>query len=404
MSRYSLADTTWDDAEYHALSRVIASGRFVMGENVVRFERDFSDWVGARHCVMVSSGSAANLLMVAALFYRKKGRLARGDEVIVPAVSWSTTYSPLYQYGLTLKFVDIDANTLNYDLSALATAVTDKTRLIVAVNLLGNPNDFARIREIISGRDIVLIEDNCESMGAIYRERQAGTFGLMGSFSSFFSHHISTMEGGMIVTDDEELYHILLSLRAHGWTRNLPKHNHVCGPKSEDTFVELYRFVLPGYNVRPTELNAAVGIEQLKKLPRFIQVRRDNARMFKTLISDFPYLRMQREIGKSSWFGFSLVVGPDAPYRRADLIQTMETYQIECRPIVTGNFTKNEVIKWFDYTIHGELRNAEDIDLNGFFVGNHHYPLDAQFELLGRALHSLERERELTLPPKSMPV
>lgn len=391
MSRYSLADTTWDDAEYHALSRVIESGKFAMGENVTHFERDFADWVGARHCVMVSSGSAANLLMVAALFYRKQGRLARGDEVIVPAVSWSTTYSPLYQYGLHLKFVDIDADTLNYDLNALASAVTDKTRLIMAVNLLGNPNDFDRVREIIGGRNIVLIEDNCESLGATYQGRQAGTFGLMGSFSSFFSHHISTIEGGMIVTDDEELHHILLSIRAHGWTRNLPKHNHVCGTKSDNSFEESYRFVLPGYNVRSTELNAAVGIEQLKKLSRFVQVRRDNANAFKTLVSGFPYLRMQREISESSWFGFSLVVGADAPYRRADLIRAMETHQIECRPIVTGNFTKNEVIKWFDYTIHGELRNAEDIDLNGLFVGNHHYPLGAQFELLGKALRSLEQ-------------
>ena len=157
-------------------------------------------------------------------------------------MSWSTTYYPLYQYGLKIKFVDIDLNTLNYDLDQLEQAVTDKTRAIMAVNLLGNPNDFGRIQQIIGERDIVLMEDNCESMGAKFEGKYAGTFGVMGGYSSFFSHHISTMEGGLIVTNDEELYQILLSLRAHGWTRNLPKQNLVCSDKSDDPFEESFRF------------------------------------------------------------------------------------------------------------------------------------------------------------------
>src|SRR3989338_9808465 len=177
---------------------------------------------------------------------------------------------PLYRYGLRLKFVDIDSETLNIDLKKLEEAVTDKTRMIFAVNLLGNPNDFDEIRRIIGSRDILLLEDNCESLGAEFEGRQAGTFGLMGSYSSFFSHHMSTMEGGMIVTDDEELYHILLSLRSHGWTRHLPVENKLC-KKNEDDFYESFRFILPGYNVRPIEMMGAIGIEQLKKLDSFIQ-------------------------------------------------------------------------------------------------------------------------------------
>ncbi|WP_170914700.1 DegT/DnrJ/EryC1/StrS family aminotransferase, partial [Salmonella enterica] len=141
---------------------------------------------------------------------------------------------------------------------------SDKTRAILAVNLLGNPNDFSTIHEIISNKDIILLEDNCESMGATFQNKQAGTFGIMGSFSSFYSHHIATMEGGCVVTDDEELYHILLCLRAHGWTRNLPKENMVTGTKSDDIFEESFKFVLPGYNVRPLEMSGAIGIEQLK--------------------------------------------------------------------------------------------------------------------------------------------
>jgi CDP-6-deoxy-D-xylo-4-hexulose-3-dehydrase len=261
-ARFPLATVTWGAEEQAALQRVIASGLYTMGANVQAFERDFARYAGSRHCVMVNSGSSAVLLMVAALFYTRNPqlKLKRGDEVIVPAVSWSTTYFPLYQYGLKIKFVDIDLHTLNYDLDQLAQAVTDRTRAIMAVNLLGNPNDFGRVAGIIGHRNIVLLEDNCEAMGARFAGRQAGTFGVMGAFSSFFSHHISTMEGGLIVTDDDELHQILLSLRAHGWTRNLPRHNLVCDEKSDDPFEESFRFVLPGYNVRPLELEGAVGV------------------------------------------------------------------------------------------------------------------------------------------------
>ncbi|MFC4161769.1 DegT/DnrJ/EryC1/StrS family aminotransferase [Chitinimonas lacunae] len=389
--RYQLASTTWDEAEYAAMQSVIESGMFTMGERVARFEREFAAYAGSRYAVMASSGSAANLLMVAALCYRKEGRLERGDEVIVPAVSWSTTYYPLYQYGLKLKFVDIDRDTLNYDLDRLAEALTDRTRLIMAVNLLGNANDFGRIREIVGSRPITLIEDNCESMGALYQGRQTGTFGVMGSYSSFFSHHISTMEGGLVVTDDEELYHLLLCLRAHGWTRNLPKFNHVCGEKSDDPFRESFRFVLPGYNVRPLELSGALGSEQLKKLPGMIEVRRANAERFLALLRDYPYLRPQREVGQSSWFGFSMVIAPEAPFDRDALVAALTAHGIECRPIVAGNFAKNEVVSWFDHEIQGELQNADWIDRHGLFIGNHHYPLDAEFDLLRRALDTLPR-------------
>lgn len=375
--KYPLATATWDQAELDAMQRVIASGMFTMGPQVAEFEARFADYIGSRYAVMVNSGSSANLLMVAALFYTKNPRLTlkAGDEVIVPAVSWSTTYYPLHQYGLRLKFVDIDLQTLNYDLDQLAAAVTDRTRAIMAVNLLGNPNDFARIQAITAGRDVVLIEDNCESMGAEFSGRKAGTFGVMGSFSSFFSHHISTMEGGLVVTDDEELYHILLSLRAHGWTRNLPKFNHVCGEKSDDPFQESFRFVLPGYNLRPLELSGALGVEQVKKLPRLVAERRKNGAVLQEAMGDHPELMIQKEVGASSWFGFSLVIRPGATLTRTTLLARLNEIGFECRPIVAGNFAKNEVVKYFDAEVFGALKNADHIDRNGLFVGNHHYAI-----------------------------
>nr|WP_309501678.1 DegT/DnrJ/EryC1/StrS family aminotransferase [uncultured Roseovarius sp.] len=382
--KYPLATSSWDDEEQEALARVIASDMFSMGAEVRRFEEQFAAQFGCNHAVMVNSGSSANLLMTAALFYTQNPRykLERGDEIIVPAVSWSTTYFPLHQYGLRMKFVDIDLATLNYDLAALEDAVTDNTRAIMAVNLLGNPNDFTAIDRIIAGRDIVLIEDNCESMGATLNGRPAGTFGVMGSYSAFFSHHISTMEGGIVATDDEELYHVMLSLRAHGWTRNLPKENHVTGTKSDDPFEESFRFVLPGYNLRPLEMSGALGQAQLRKLPGLIEGRRANGALLQQRLHNHPKFMIQHETGESSWFGFSLVLRPEANVSRAEFLKWLRAQGFECRPIVSGNFTSNEVMRFFDYEIHGTLQNADYIDQHGLFIGNHHYPIPGAIDAL----------------------
>ena len=382
---YPLATSTWDEKELEAIQSVINRDMYTMGESVAQFEKDFCKFTGSKYAVMVSSGSTANLIATAALFYTKNPKLKRGDEVIVPAVSWSTTYYPLYQYGLKLKFVDIDLETLNYDLDALKSAITDNTKMIMVVNLLGNPNDFDKIFEMTKDKDIFILEDNCESMGAEYKGKQAGTFGIMGTFSTFFSHHMATMEGGFVVTDDEELYHILLSLRAHGWTRNLPKENKVC-TKSDNWFEESFRFVLPGYNVRPVEMSGAIGIEQLKKLPNFLAKRRENAKLFQELFLNHPDFIIQKDISNSSWFGFSLIIKPTSKLKRVDVVKKLMDAKIDCRPIVTGNFTRNDVMKYFDYTIHKELKNADYLHDNGLFVGNHQIGLENEIKYLAEVL------------------
>lgn len=386
---YKLATTTWDDKEYSAMDRVIKSNNFTMGIEVRKFEDEFASFFEKKYAIMVNSGSSANLLMIAALFYKKDNPLKKGEEVIVPAVSWSTTYMPLQQFDLKVKFVDIDINTLNYNLESLKQAISNKTKVILAVNLLGNPNDFKYINDIISNRNIILLEDNCESMGAKYAGKYAGSFGLMGSFSSFFSHHISTMEGGIVITDDEELYHIMLSLRAHGWTRNLPKQNLVSGIKSDNPFEESFKFVLPGYNLRPLELSGAIGQEQLKKLPMIINNRRKNAEIFLSIIKKYSWIIPQQEIGESSWFGFSLILKADSGLSREILINAFNKSGIECRPIVAGNFTKNSVVKYFDYEIYRSLENSDYIDNYGLFIGNHHYDLSNEFSLLKETLDSI---------------
>ncbi len=387
---YPLATPSWDQKEIEAIQRVISSGMYSMGKEVFSFEEQFAKFTNSKYCVMVNSGSSANLIMVGAMFYKKNNPWKIGDEVIVPAVSWPTTYYPLYQYGLKIKFVDIDLETLNFDLNALEKAITPQTRGILAVNLLGNPNDFEKIQNIIKGKDITLLEDNCESLGATFKGKQAGTFGAMGTYSSFFSHHISTMEGGMVVTDDQELHHILLCLRAHGWTRNLPKENLVCGTKSDDFFEESFRFVLPGYNVRPLEMEGALGKEQLIKLPNFVKERRANAVHFQEMFKNHPMVTIQKEIGESSWFGFAMVIKAEVKIERKAIVKILDKHNIESRPIVAGNFAKNEVVKYFNHEIFGELKNAQWIDKHGLFVGNNQVDIRSQIDLLAKALGEMK--------------
>jgi CDP-6-deoxy-D-xylo-4-hexulose-3-dehydrase len=296
---FPLATSSWDEREYAALQGVISSGRFTMGPLVAQFEREFAAHFGAGYGVMVNSGSSANLIAIAAAVLDPRSDLNAGDEVLVPAVSWATTYYPLSQYGLTLKFVDIDPDTLNMDLDLAAAAIGPKTKAIFAVNLLGNPNDFARLTALVAEHDLLLFEDNCESLGATFDGKAAGTFGQMGTFSAFYSHHISTMEGGVILTDDEQLHQILTSLRAHGWTRELPPENFV-HDKSGDPFEDLFRFVLPGYNVRPLEMSGALGIEQLKKVPSLIAGRRENAAYFRERFADLSSVPSRPRWGRAA--------------------------------------------------------------------------------------------------------
>lgn len=382
--RFPLATASWDDAEYKAIQDVVDSRQFTMGPKVRACEEAFAAYSGTRYAVMCNSGSSANLLMIAALRYTKNAnmRLVPGDEVIVPAISWSTTYSPLEQYGLHLRFVDIDLATLNFDLDALEAAITPRTRAIFCVNLLGNPNDFGAIQALADKHSLVVIEDNCESMGAEFDGRKTGSFGVMGSQSCFFSHHISTMEGGLVTTDDEELYHLMLSLRAHGWTRQLPVENQIIGRKLDDAFEESFRFVLPGYNLRPLEMSGAIGIEQIAKLPRLIEERRKNGALLQQRMSNHPDLIIQQEIGASSWFGFSLIIRPGSSMTRTTLMHRLKKLGFEYRPIVSGNFARKEVVRYFDHSIFGDLANADYVDANGLFIGNHHYPIEQAVEAL----------------------
>lgn len=387
---FPLATASWDDAEYAAIQRVVDSGRFTMGPLVAQFERDFAAQVGSNHAVMVNSGSSANLLVIAAAVLNPEIDLNPGDEVLVPAVSWATTYYPLQQYGLRLRFIDVDVDTLNMDLDLASEAISPKTKAIFAVNILGNPNDFARLTELAAQHNLLLLEDNCESLGAVFNGKQAGTFGAMGTFSTFFSHHISTMEGGMIVTDDERLRQTLTSLRAHGWIRELPDQNFV-HDKTGDPFEDSFCFALPGYNVRPVEMSGAIGIEQTKKIDGIIEGRRRNGAHWVEIMSNVPDIRIQKEVGESSWFGFSMILDGALAGRRKEVGAALTAAGIESRPVVAGNFARNPAMKYLDATVPDELPGADKVHFDGLFVGNRHYETRSSIEVLGEVIAGIPR-------------
>lgn len=367
------------------MQEVISSGNFTMGERVKEFEDRFATKFETQYSVMSNSGSSANLLALAAIRYSSHNPSPDKDEVIVPAVSWSTTYYPITQLGFKIKFIDIDSETLNANLEQIQSAIGPRTAGIVVVNLLGNPSQLREIRELAAVHSLFMIEDNCESMGAVYDGQYAGTFGDIGTFSSFFSHHISTMEGGVSVTNSLELKQVMTSLRAHGWTRELPPKNFV-HDKTGNDFEDLFRFVLPGYNLRPLELEAAIGSQQLLKLPEIISGRRRNAEKFMKVMESFPDFIIQRETGESSWFGFSMILSGKYTDRRRDLVTILTKNSIAARPIVAGNFARNPVIKHLPHIEIGELPNADRVHFDGLFIGNHHYEMNEEFELLENSL------------------
>lgn len=388
---YLLCDNPWDDDEIKAINSVICSNMYTMSKNVFEYEKRFAEKFGAKYAVMVSSGSAANLLGIASLVY--SGRLPRGSEVIVPAVSWSTTYFPLEQFGMKLVFVDIDSDTLNISIERVRNAITSDTRMIFAVNLLGNSNQYDELKQICEEKNIILAEDNCESMGAKYGDKYLGTIGLFGTYSTFYSHHMCTMEGGVAVTDDQELYEYMLAIRAHGWTRNLPANSKIY-QKKDDPFYESFNFIVPGFNLRPIEMEGAIGLRQLKKIDAMIENRRANASYFQEKMQRFENIRLQKEIGSSSWFGFSMVLTGPLAGKRQGLVKALNDARIECRPIVAGNFTRNAVIKYMDYRIPEELTAADEVHYHGLFIGNHSHNNNQQVDYFADVLEEFIRNNK----------
>ena len=369
-TNYSLSENTFDSKETTSIINLIKSGnKLSYGKNVKLLEKTFAKVSGRKYCVMVNSGSSANLLGISSLIYDKKFDLLAGDEVIVPALSWSTTYTPLIQLGLKLVFVDIDKSTLNIDLDLLEKSITKKTKALFAVNILGMSCDYRKIKKICKRYKLLLMEDNCESLMSKNNNILSGTGGIFSTMSSFYSHHFCTIEGGFLLTDNFRLYCNALSLRSNGWTREQPTNSHLIS-KRYSNFEKLFKFILPGFNLRPTEINAKLGIVQLKKLKKFIINRKKNAKILHKIFEDLKSAYLQEYNKQNSFFGFAFILTNKLENKRDLIVKYMKKNKIECRPIVSGNITTNPMIKYAEYKIPFKLKSTEYVDKNGFMIGN----------------------------------
>ena len=344
-----------------------------MGEKVAQFERMFAEYIGVKYACMVNSGSSANLLALSILTNPLlDARIKPGDEIITPAVTWATTVFPIINCGAIPVLVDIDLDTLNINADEIEKAITDRTKAIMPVHLLGNPCDMDRIEEIAQKYNLFVIEDACEAHGAEFKVQRVGSFGDLSTFSFFFSHHISTIEGGMVLTDNDELAELAKSLRAFGWIRDL---------RAKDKIAEKYEDIDPrflftniGYNFRPTEIQGAFGIHQLRKLDKFIEMRRENAAFWGEnlkVYEDYLFLHNEREETKHCWFGYPITVKANAPFGRRDLTRFLEQKGVETRPIMSGNIAEQPAMNLFPYREANELLNSRFVMRNSFFFGNH---------------------------------
>ena len=371
--KIKLHEPTFGVEEIFGFTKQLITTNVTMGKQVESFEKNICDKFGFRYAVSSNSGSSANLLMISALMsnlYSK--RLKKNDEIIVPALAWSTSIFPLTQYGLKPVFVDCDLKTMNIDIDQVKKAISKKTKGILTIPIYGNPCEMDEITKICKKKGLILLEDTCESMGAKYDNKFLGSFGLASSFSFYFSHHITCLEGGITVTNDYELAEIMKIIRSHGWIRNVKEKEKWIKnyPKIDPNFL----FVNEGYNLRLTEPQARMGMIQIKKLDYFIEKRRNNADNLMNLMKEFnDFFIYQHEKKKSfhTWFGFTIIIKDIKVVDRGKLCKFLNKNGIETRVIVSGNFASQPVVKTFKHRIVGYLENASKIMTNGFSIGIH---------------------------------
>ena len=346
-----------------------------MDKKVERFEQSFAKYIGVKYAVMVNSGSSANLLALSVLSHPSLNsrRISQNDEIITPAVTWSTSVFPITNVNAVPVFVDVDPHTFNIDPQKIEDAISNKTKAIMPIHLLGFPCAMKEINRIAKKYNLFVIEDCCEALGASYKKKKVGSFGDVATFSFFASHHITTMEGGMLVTDDLHLYELAKSIRTHGWTRDLKDKI-----KFEKKFPKLdsrFIFANVGYNLRPTELQGAFGIHQLKKLDKLVNHRIKNAKFWKKSLSKYSdFLKFHPDHNNiiNSNMIFPITVIKNKFFNKNDLISFLEKKNIATRPVMAGNMIKHPVMEYIKFKTSSSLKNSNDVLTNSFLIGNHH--------------------------------
>ena len=374
---YNLLDNAFSKKDIMEGIKVLKSKKITMSEKTKKFEIAFAKYVGAKYAIMVNSGSSANLLSVfAACNPMRKNRFAKGEEAIVPSLCWSTSLWPLVQAGLKPVFVDTDPKTLNMDIKDLKRKISTKTKVIMSVHVLGISANISEIKKISKKRNIILIEDTCESLGAEYNKKKLGTFGDFGTYSFYYSHQITSGEGGMIVCNNYNDYKILHSMRSHGWSRGINENF-----KLKTKYKKLdkrFLFINSGFNLRPLDISAAIGHNQLKRIKKFIKTRNDNREKLINCIKkskkwkdQFEFIVPNKKI-IPSWFGLPILIDKKFISIKQKFLKYLEKNKIENRPIISGNFINQPCIELFKLNNkQSYFHGSEEIEKRGFFIGIH---------------------------------
>jgi len=368
-------DLVKDTIDYSDIKKLISwletNPRLTKGSLTTEFEKKWSEWLGVKYSVFVNSGSSANLAAIYSLLL--SGKL-KNNKIVVPAVSWVTTVTPAIQLGMEPIMCECDMDNLGLDINHLKTIIkNDNPSAIILVHVLGFPNHMDEILKLCKENNILLIEDTCESMGSKYNDELLGTLGDLSTFSFYFGHHMSTIEGGMVSTNDEELYHILLSIRSHGWDRDLPKEKQESLRKkyNVDNFRSLYTFYYPGFNLRATDLQAFIGLGQLEKLDMIVENRNKNYERYKNEIKNNFWVINPPENSFISNFSFPIITK-----NIKSLTENLIKNNIECRPLICGSI--NEHPFWYERYGKQDLPNSKLVHEFGIYIPNNHQMTDEE--------------------------
>ena len=362
---YPLLEDAFSKEDIELGIKVLKSKKLTMSKLTQNFEKRFAKYLGCKYAVMVNSGSSANLLSLFVSKYSYK--LKTGDEIIIPSLCWSTSLWPIIQAGLKPVFVDVNINDFNGSLDDICSTINKKTKAILLVHVLGTSLKIDKLIKKVKKHKILLIEDTCESLGTKYKNKFLGTFGNFGTFSFYYSHQITSGEGGMVVTNSKKDYELLKIMRAHGWDRDLNNNKN-----------KTFNFINMGFNLRPLEISAAIANNQLKRLKYFSSIRKKNRDKIIHSIKSHPNWKNQYHFVlpdrnlKPSWFGLPLLLNTKYLKNKKKIIKNLNNKCIETRPIISGNFLNQKASKIYNLKIKNQkFPNADYIDKAGFFIGLH---------------------------------
>ena len=375
--KYPLLSNAFNKKDIQCGINVLKSKQITMSRITYNFEKNFAKKNGSKYAVMTNSGSSANLLALSAItnpVFSK--RLYPGDEVLIPVICWSTSLWPILQHQLKPVFVDVELNNFNICLEDLEKKISKKTKAILLIHVLGTSVDMIKLNKIVKKNNLLLIEDTCESLGAKYNKKSLGTYGNFGTYSFYYSHQITSGEGGMIVCKEKSHYNLLKSLRSHGWSRNI---------KMSKKFLNQYKnidqrflFINSGYNLRPTEIQSAIANNQFSRLKEFMKIRDNNRKLIintlkqhKNWQDQFKFVKLSKNI-QPSWFGLPILINEKFKTKKQRFLKILNKQGIENRPILSGNFANQPASKLFNLNSKREkFKNAQIIEDLGFFIGLH---------------------------------